>query len=160
MTTTTPTARSIAGPADPRPRVADCLTTLAARLRATGGFAAIVGPGQVPSPAIVSELGPNLRVQLRDWSEQDDAPPATVLRRVRFKILIALRHVDRDEGFARLGRLADLVVDTLDGSDLGPGCLPELTRVRVARSEEPATDLWQRVALDGEFTLLRPRTAA
>ncbi|WP_435021265.1 hypothetical protein TA3x_002283 [Tundrisphaera sp. TA3] len=96
---------------------------------------------------------PVLMVIPKGWEEIDDADPTSLVRRAKFALTIVIRDEDPERGFDELDRLACLVVDALDGSDLGGTALPALTKVRSARYPRAANPE-QIVELEGEFTSL------
>ncbi len=134
-------------------RDSDAFAAIVSALEATGEFAAVTladnfarcGAG-APSPlASVNPVG---------WEEFDETDPTTLVRRVDFVVALQVREDDFSAAFKEIDRLASIVQDALDGSNLGGGCLPGLTLVRRGRFDREARHPEMRLQLAGEFSYL------
>lgn len=137
----------------------DAFAAILAALSATREFAGVAFPGPIERTAVGSEVRPLVALTPGRFEEQDDADPTSLLRRVSYRLTIAVRDDDDFAGFDRLDRLARLVRDTLDGSSLGGGCLPGLTRLRRGALDPQVPYPEQRLVLDGEFSYPIARAA-
>jgi hypothetical protein len=67
-----------------------------------------------------------------------------------------VRDEDPAERYEQLDVLSCIVLNSLDGLDLGGACLPTLTRIRTGRYEAMTRHTEQQLVLCGEFTYLIP----
>jgi hypothetical protein len=125
-----------------------------AALEATGAFGSVlfaIPPDRLPLAAAAMPL---VSVVPEGWEEFDDVDPIAILRRITFSLYLLVRD---DDPLARLGRLANLdsaAHVALEGSGLGGGCLPALTRLGRARFDPRSLHPEQAARLVGEFTYI------
>jgi hypothetical protein len=134
-------------------RDSDAYSAILSALVATGEFAAVEfapGGGGEPS-AIAADVDPLIFVVPGAWRESDDADPAYLLRFVGYTLTLTVRDENAITGFARLDRLGAVVQNALDGSTLGGGCLPGLTRVGRGAYDPKSPYPDRRLSLEGEF---------
>ena len=80
--------------------------------------------------------------------------PTVLVRRVMFAVSVIVREDDPFLRFALLDRLSSVVQNTLDGSNLGGGCLPSLTKTRRGHFQAGVGFPEQSIVIQGEFTYL------
>ena len=132
----------------------DAFGAIVAALVATGGLAE-VAIGQPPGRALVGpDRVPLAVVTPEGWEEEDDADPIVNVRHVSYSLTLVVRGEDVMDRYQQLDLLTSVVQDALDGSDLGGGCLPALTKLRRGRPDPGARHPEQRVILSGEFSYL------
>ena len=132
----------------------DAYAAIVAALVATGALAqvtigqppgrALVGPDRVPLAVVTPE----------GWEEEDDADPIVNVRHVSYSLTLVVRDEDVTERYQQTDLLTSVVQDALDGSDLGGGCLPALTKLKRGRFDLGARHPEQRAILAGEFSYL------
>jgi hypothetical protein len=146
-----------AGPGNPPPTVYNDRTAyeaILALLKATQAFDCVLfacSPDRQalgPSGASLASLMPS------GWEEFDEVDPTAILRRVSFSLILLTRDSDPLLRFELLNRLEAIVHDALEGSNLGGGCLPALTRLWRGRYDQQSLHPEQSVRLDGEFTYI------
>ena len=134
----------------------DAFDAIIAALLSTGEFAAIVfgtTPGRM---AAGGDLTPVAVITPEAWAELDDVDPIVVVRQVVFALTIAVRGEEPTSRYEQLDRLSCVVLNAIDGLDLGGACLPALTRIRRGRYESDSKHPEQRLVLSGEFSYLIP----
>lgn len=144
-------------PVEPTPSTygdLDAYGAILGLLRGTKSFDAVLFSG--PSDRHPAGSGPIAvaTVVPEGWEEFDEVDPTVVLRRVNFSIELTVRDGDPLDRFGRLGQLESIARRALDGSDLGGGCLPGLTRLRRGRYDRRSLPPEQAARVDGEFTYL------
>jgi hypothetical protein len=132
----------------------DAYGAILAALGATGAFASVVFAIPPDRLSLAAGATPLVSLVPEGWEEFDDVDPIAILRRVSFNLFVFVRD---DDPLSRLGRLAEL--DTaahaaLEGSSLGGGCLPALTRLRRAGLDPRSLHPEQVARFDGEFTYI------
>ncbi len=121
-------------------------------LRGTHAFDAVLFGDPTRRGHAGAGVHPLAIVSPRGWEESDDYDPAMIVRRVTFAVRVAVLAADEDEPFDQLDKLASVVQDAVDRSDLLGTCLPALTRVRSGRYDHAARFPEWSVDLEGEFT--------
>ena len=135
-------------------RDALCYAALAASVRATGAFDAVVFGDWTRRSAAGASSHPLAVITPKGWEEADDVDPIIAVRRVEFMIRLVIRVEDGTAPFDQLDHLAALVQAKVDHSDLNGQCLPALTKIRAGRYQPSSQYPEWSVELDGEFTLL------
>jgi hypothetical protein len=129
----------------------DAYRAIIAALEATGAFASVVFAIPPDRLALAAGATPLVSLVPDGWEEYDDVDPIAILRRVSFSLFLLVRD---DDPLARLGRVVGLDAAAhaaLEGSSLGGGCLPALTRLRRARLDSTSLHPEQAARIDGEF---------
>jgi hypothetical protein len=122
----------------------------------TGEFAAAVF-GATPDRIVAgSDATPLAVIAPETWVELDDVDPIVIVRQVAFSLVIVVRGEEPAARYGQLDRLSCVVLNAVDGLDLGGACLPTLTRIRRGRYESDSKHPEQRLLLTGEFTYLIP----
>ncbi len=132
----------------------DAHRSILGALEATGAFASVVFAIPPEKLALAAGLTPLVSLVPDGWEEYDDVDPTSILRRVSFSLFLLVRD---DEPLSRLGRLAGLdnaAHAALEGSSLGGGCLPALTRLRRAGLDPRSLHPEQVARIAGEFTYI------
>jgi hypothetical protein len=125
-----------------------------AALEATGAFGSVlfaIPPDRLPLAAAATPL---VSVVPGGWEEFDDVDPTAILRRVSFSLYLLVRDDDPLGRFGRLVGLDAAAHAALEGSGLGGGCLPALTRLGRARLDPRSLHPEQAARLEGEFTYI------
>jgi hypothetical protein len=137
-------------------RDTDAYSAMIATLKETKEFAAVffgITPDQRSGG---SDALPAVVITPGVWSEIDDSDPIVVIRHIAFALTVIVREDDPFTRFDLLDRLSSVVQDALDGSDLGGGCLPPLTKTRRGQFLAGAGFPEQSAVIHGEFTYLIP----
>jgi hypothetical protein len=144
--------------ADPKStyRDRDALAAVAAALEGSGEFAAVFIAASADRRPGGADLTPVIVVTPNSWDETDDADPSVIVRQLAFSLTVVVRDDDPASGFDSLDRLSCIALNAVNGSDLGQGCLPALTRLRRGVFEPDAVYPELRVVLRGELTYLIP----
>lgn len=129
----------------------DAFAAIIAALKSTNEFGSITFPGPIDPAAVGAGLQPLAVLVPGLFEESDDADAAMLLRRGSYHLILIVRDEDDANGYGRLDRLACLVQNVLDGSALGGGCLPSLTRLRQGGYDPRSHYPEQRLVLNGEF---------
>ncbi len=135
-------------------RDTDAYAAIVTLLKETDEFAAVFfgsPPDQRPGGA---DALPAAVVTPDVWAEIDDSDPTVLVRRVMFAVSVIVREDDPFLRFALLDRLSSVVQNTLDGSNLGGGCLPSLTKTRRGHFQAGVGFPEQSIVIQGEFTYL------
>lgn len=129
----------------------DGLVAIADAIRASGEFAEVrLGRG-CDRHAWPADRFPRAIVIPRDWVEEDEVDPLSLIRRVNFDVALTVRDEEPEQRFNQLDRLASLVMNAVDGLDLGERCLPSQTRIRHGRYDRRLKHPEQRLVLSGAF---------
>lgn len=132
----------------------DGFAAIVAALAATGELAE-VAIGQPPGrPLVGADRVPLAVVTPEGWEEEDDTDPIVNVRHVSYSLTLVVRDEDVIDRYQQIDLLTSVVQDALDGSDLGGGCLPALTKLKRGRFDLGARHPEQRVILAGEFSYL------
>jgi hypothetical protein len=140
-------------------RDSDVLSWVAAALRSTGEFADVSFGTTPQRSAAGADRLPIAVVTPEGWVEADDTDPVVLVREVGFTVTIVVRDEEPSLRYQALDRLACVVQNVIDGSDLGGMVLSPLTRLRRGRPDPDSTPPEQGVVLSGEFTYLVPSAA-
>lgn len=145
-------------PEDPESsyRDGDAFLAVVAALKATGDFAEVFFGTTVDRRSGGADLSPVAVITPEGWSESDDTDPCEFVRHVVFSLTIVTRQDDPATGFDYLDRLSCAAQSAIQGTDLGGGCLPALTRLHRGSYDSKSVYPEMRVALLGEFTYLIP----
>jgi hypothetical protein len=138
----------------------DAFEAIVDALESTGAFAEVVYGPLLQNTAIGADRVPLAVIAPEEWTELDDTDPTTYLRHVTFSIRLVVRGEDAENRFQSLDLLTAIVENAIDGSDLGGGCLPGLTKVRRGWFDPALHHPEQQVTLTGEFSYLIPGPAA
>ncbi len=143
------------GAADPTTsgqfRDGDVYDFIQAALVNTGEFASVafgLDPNQV---AVGADGLPMIVLTPIAWHEVDDSEPRTRVRHVSYRLSLVVRHENPYVRFLNLDRLACVVQNLLDSSDLGGMCLASLTRLSNGRQDSEAVSPEGLAVLSGEF---------
>src|SRR5579883_1804641 len=129
----------------------DAFEAIVAALSATGEFADVLTGAFNNQNDIGADRSPVAVILPEEWVEHDDVDPSFIVRQVSYTLILQVRLEDPAQRFDSLDRLSSLVLNTLDGSDLGGGCLPALTRIRRGNYDSSSRYPEQRLVLFGEF---------
>jgi hypothetical protein len=140
-----------AGAAATRFRDLDAFRAVVSALASTGEFADVVFGTTPGGRAAGADRFPVAVVMPDGWADQDRTDPIAMVRRAFFSVTLIARGEDPLGRYQQLDRLACLVRSLIDGSDLGGGCFPQLTRVAYARFDHRFKHPEQGVTLHGEF---------
>lgn len=135
-------------------RDTDAYAAIVTLLEETDEFAAVffgITPDQRPGGG---DALPAAVVTPDVWAEIDDSDSIVVVRRVVFAVSVIVREDDPFTRFDLLDRLSSVVQNTLDGSNLGGGCLPPLTKTRRGQFSAGVGFPEQSIVIHGEFTYL------
>jgi hypothetical protein len=150
-------ASQVVGPGNPTPAFysdRDAYEAILALLKATQAFDCVLFARSLDRQA----LGPSgmslASLMPSGWEEFDEVDPTAILRRVSFSLVLLTRDSDPLVRFELLNRLEAIAHDALEGSNLGGGCLPALTRLWRGRYDQQSLHPEQSVRLDGEFTYI------
>ncbi len=132
----------------------DAYEAILEQLKSTSFFETVQFAGPVDWMPSGSAGTPVATVVPEGWEEFDEVDPAAVLRRVTFRLDLLVRDDEPLGRFKRLTQVEDSARAAIDGSDLGGGCLPALTRLRRASYDRRSLHPEQAVQIDGEFTYL------
>ena len=132
----------------------DAYQAILQQLRATQLFEAVLFAGPVDRLPSGLSGSPVATIVPEGWEEFDEVDPGAVLRRVTFLLDLLVRDDDPLARFDRLAQVESSARAAIDGSDLGGGCLPALTRLRRAQYDRRSLHPEQTVRIDGEFTYL------
>jgi hypothetical protein len=134
----------------------DAFDAIIAALVNTGEFAGVVF-GTTPDRMVAgADLSPVAVVTPVSWAELDDVDPIVIVRQVSYILTLVVRDEDPTEQYEQLDVLSCIVLNSLDGLDLGGACLPALTIIRSGHYEAVTKHPEQRLVLHGEFTYLIP----
>jgi hypothetical protein len=134
----------------------DAFDAIITALVNTGEFAGVVF-GTTPDRMVAgADLSPVAVVTPVSWAELDDVDPIVIVRQVSYALTLAVRDEDHTARYEQLDVLSCIVLNALDGLNLGGACLPTLTKIRVGRYEAVTKHPEQRLVLCGEFTYLIP----
>jgi hypothetical protein len=132
-------------------RDGDAYAAILEALKSSGEFARVAFTLGEAAPMVAADAEPLAVVRPGAWRELADTDPGTLVRLVAFEVTLAVREEDPVEGFGRLDRLGDLAQNALDGSTLGGGCEPGLTRLGRGGYDPRAPHPEHRLRLAGEF---------
>jgi hypothetical protein len=135
-------------------RDSDAYAALVITLVSTGEFADVFFGTTAEEIATDADLNPVVVITPEEWSEFDDADPTVVLRHVFYTLTIIVRAAEPLARNRALDRLSCIAQNAIDGSDLGGGCLPPLTKLGRGRYEPQSQPPDQSVVLHGTFTYL------
>jgi hypothetical protein len=132
----------------------EAFAAVAARLAATGEFAAVLlGP-----PSVLDELAADLRpaalISPTGWAERDDLGASAVVRHVSYDLTLGVRREDVGERYCLLERLSTVAQNALIRSGLDGPCPPALSRLDRGRFELSARGDEGRATLSGGFGYL------
>jgi hypothetical protein len=132
----------------------DCnaFAAIVATLEDTGEFAEVVLAGSIEQSGLSADRIPSAVIVPTEWCEIDDVDPTVNLRQVSFTLTLLVRHSDSRQRLQMLDRLTSIVQNTIDGTDLDGGCLPNLTKLIRGRYEANSKHPDQHVTLTGCFS--------
>jgi hypothetical protein len=134
----------------------DAFDSIIAALVDTGEFADVCFGTTADKVVAGADAFPLAVVTPDTWEELDDVDPIVVVRHVSYIVTLSVRNEDPTLRYERLDLLTSIVLNALDGLDLGGSCLPALTKIRTGRYEAVPRHPEQRLVLTGEFTYLIP----
>jgi hypothetical protein len=139
----------------------EVFAAIAARLAATGEFAAVM----LGSPDDAKDLGADglpaaLIGPLALVEDADAESEAGAIRHVTYLLCLAARRSDPAERYCALARSAAAAQNALDGNDLGGRAIASLSRLRKGRIELSSPGPLGRVLLTGEFSYAVPDVTA
>jgi hypothetical protein len=132
----------------------DVFDAISAALSATGEFADIVFGETIEQGTFGADRVPLAVLTPVHWEESDDSDPTALIRRVAYRLTIAVRDEEPGSRFDSLDRLSSLVQNTLDGTPLNGGCLPALTKLHRGQYDPTSRHPEQRLILQGEFSYI------
>jgi hypothetical protein len=132
----------------------DAYRAILAALEATGAFASVVFAIPPDRLALAAGATPLVSLVPEGWEEYDDVDPIVILRRVSFSLFLLVRDDDPLSRLSRLVGLDSAAHAALEGSSLGGGCLPALTRLRRASLDPLSLHPEQAARIGGEFTYI------
>ncbi len=135
----------------------DAYAVIVATLEGTGAFAAVRFGGEAEAVASLStgQL-PLILLTPGSWQEIDHVDPLVATRLVNYALTIYVQGSDTFERFQVAERLRGMIQEHLDGSDLGGGCLPALTRLRKGGPEPNPEAFETRYQIHGTFGYVVP----
>jgi hypothetical protein len=134
----------------------DAFDAIIAALVNTGEFAGVVFGTTPDRMTAGADLTPVAIITPESWTELDDVDPIVIVRQVSYALTLAVRGEDPTARYEQLDLLSCIVLNVLDGLDLGGACLPDLTKIRAGRYEAVARHPEQRLVMSGEFCFLIP----
>lgn len=132
----------------------DGFDSIIAALLDTGVFASIVFGSTPDGMTVGADLTPLAIITPESWVEIDDADPIVIVRQVFYSLTIAVRGEEPIIRYDLLDQLSCIVLNAIDGSDLGGMCLPDWTLLRAGRYEPVTRHPEQRLVMSGEFAYL------
>ena len=132
----------------------EAFASIAAALTATREFGDVTFGTTLECRAAGADRVPAAVITPNTWAELDDVDPIELVRKVCFTLTILVRDDDPLARYAALDRLTRIAQNAIDGSDLGGGCLPDLTILRDGRFDSSSRFPEQSVILSGEFAYL------
>jgi hypothetical protein len=135
-------------------RDADAFSAMVATLASTGVFADVLFGTNPDRMSAGADLSPVAVITPEAWVEIDDADPNVIVRHVSFNLSLIVRDENPEWRFDELDRLSCIALNALDGSDLGGGSLPSMTRLQRGRYDSNSRHPEQRLEVLGEFTYL------
>jgi hypothetical protein len=134
----------------------DAFDVIITALVDTGEFADVCFGTTADKTVTGADASPLAVVTPDSWEELDDVDPIVVIRHVSYIVTLSVRNEDPTSRYEQLDLLTSIVLNALDGLDLGDTCLPALTKITTGRYEAAARHPEQRLVLTGEFTYLIP----
>jgi hypothetical protein len=134
----------------------EAFAALAARLGATGEFAAVLLGTAARLDRLAPDRLPAALISPVEWVERSDADPTLAVRHVSYHLTLAIRGDDADVRYCLLERLTSVAQNALERFDLGGTGFAELSRLGRGRYDLSFRDDESRVILAGEFGYLVP----
>ena len=144
------------GPTSNGYRDKDAFNAIVQALTDTAEFAEVVIRINLETGVHVAERSPLAIVSPDAWMESDESDPVVYVRQVSFSLTLVVRDEDPFARYDALDRLSCIAQNVIDGSDLGGGSLPALTKLRRGRYDPRSEHPEQSVDLHGEFSYLIP----